>query len=1179
MAHRRRLTSLAGCWVVFIFMASADLLAAEHTIWQIGSFDQSSHEFNDRAPVAKPDYNPVFTVGKSTVHDWPGRQPGSENAAEGLRPHPFTILFTLPSKPGGTYRLTIAALLYNPRVPHLEISINGRKGTFYFPRKLSYYSGDPAFWSPIYSGGEISVVIPEGALRAGENKLVLTALDNPKDGPGDSWLTYDALRMTQTSGTGRSFSPQVTLKPTIFYVEGSGGLKEVVHVTVNLRQKVRRGTVRLIVAGHHYEKTLSSAPDFGEQRFEFLVPVLASRAPSELILRTNGKTVKKMVVFQPEKKWTLFVVPHAHLDIGYTDYRGKVAEVHDRNLDTFLQFLPDHPEMRWTIDGTWILQRYFASRKSSAQQALLNLIREGRIGVPGQYANLLTGYASLEELIRSTFYAYRLHKKYGIPFNYVNITDVPSYTWSYPSILHAVGIRYFAAASNNDRAPVLLWGKWNTKSPFWWKGPDGSKVLMSYSRLYYQLSFTCQLPASVPACRQSLPIFLQAYDRPSYKPDAALIFGTQVENTAFVPGTAEFVKEWNSRYAYPKILLATFPDYFRYIDKHYGNELPTVSGDGGPYWEDGVGTDARYAAIDRIDQERALSAEKLSTIGTYVQKNVAGEQKQLRKMWQSLILYAEHTFASGGSYSRPDSNETRQQTFSKDQYVVNSRQDIRSIAEQSLSQLADQIHMAAPAIVVFNSLSWRRSGFVETDLNDRTQLKEYPEMKVVPYEILRRGNGYNHIRFMARDVPSMGYVCYRLAPLGHGQVSSATVTALPLTNIIENNYYRVVFDPFAGAIKSIYDKQLRKELVNLASPYRANRYLYVTGGEGSQIVYLNEALPVAKLTVHPSGGGNVTSVRKTPYGTIMTYETSGLNARHIQSEVILFDHQKKIEFIDQIDKKPVMDKEAVYFAFPFAITHPDFNYEIQNGWVDPARNILKGGSLEWFTVRHWVRVSGSGISVGLVPVDAPLVCLGDINRGTWPKEFQPKDATVYSYIMNNYWHTNYFRVQGGQYTFRYALTSGRTLAPESLARFGRAAMTPLEINNVIRNDKWDNPSRPLSPRPISFLEVDEDNVVVENWKAAEDGQGTVLRLIEVGGRSAAARLTFPLLELRQAWVASAVEVNQREIAVQGQSLEVTFKPHEVVTVRILAVSPAGDFRPATPARRSKFNGFEGDHSE
>jgi alpha-mannosidase len=1160
MNCKRKLGLVLLAMACCAWIGTSSLPAAQTTLWQIGKFDGSSREFNDRAPFRNPHYNPVFIVGKSATDEWPAFQPGSDNDEAGGRPHPYTIRFRLSSRPQGTYRLIISALLYASRVPHLRVSINGKSGVFYFDRKLTYSSGEPAFWSPIDAADEITIMVPSWALREGDNDLVLTAVDNPKDGPGDSFLAYDAVRLTQDPAAKPNLTPRLAVTPTIFYVRQGGGasnapLLEIVRVTVTLGNKARTGEVRLRLNRGTYHSVLSTEPDFGQERFEFQIPEMSGVTPAEIDLRFNGKTLRKQFSLIPERKWVLYLAPHEHLDVGYTDYRGKVAEIHDRNVDKLVDLIIRRREMRWNLDGSWIVRNYLATRTLAAEEAFINLAQQSKIEVPAEYANLLTGYASLEELIRSVFYSYRLHREKSIPFDYANITDVPSYSWSYASILHALGIRYFAAASNNDRAPILLIGRWNTKSPFWWEGPDGSKVLMSYSRQYSQLAFMCGLPGKVPACRQSIPTFLQAYDRPSYKPDVALVYGFQVENSDLIPGEVAFVNKWNSLYAYPRIRISTFLDYMKYMDAHYGRSLPVVDGDGGPYWEDGIGTDARNAAIDRIDQQRALSAEKLSTIGASVQKTVAGPIAQIRRMWRDQILYAEHTFTSWGGYERPNSDETVHQSFTKDQFVIDGRMQISSILDQSFSELADQIHLAAPAIVVFNSLSWTRSGLVETDLDDGWAIRQYPDMKPVPVEVIRRGAGYNHVRFVARDVPSLGYRCYAMVRVEGGQdptASSAASNSLPLSNTIENAYYRVEFDPAAGAIRSIYDKQLGKELVNPSGPYRLNQYLCVSGGEGSQIVELGSSLPLAKLTVTTSDPGRVVAVRKTSYGEILTYQTSGRDAPSIRTDVILFDHQKKVEFVDHLQKTPEMHKEAVYFAFPFALSHPDFSYEIQNGWVDPSRNILRGGSLEWFTVQHWVRVQGPEFSAAVIPVDAPLVSLGDINRGLWPTVFNPKSATIFSYAMNNYWHTNYYRVQGGTYTFRYFLTSADQLSPTSLARLGREAMTPLEHRQLIPNDKYDNPPRPLSPAPTSFLELNSPDVLVEDWKRAEDGNGTIVRLIEVGGQSVTANLTFPLFNVRQAWETNAVEEKQANLPVDGHSVEIQMKPHQIATLRVIA---------------------------
>jgi len=155
-------------------------------------------------------------------------------------------------------------------------------------------------------------------------------------------------------------------------------------------------------------------------------------------------------------------------------------------------------------------------------------------------------------------------------------------------------------------------------------------------------------------------------------------------------------------------------------------------------------------------------------------------------------------------------------------------------------------------------------------------------------------------------------------------------------------------------------------------------------------------------------------------------------------------------------------------------------------------------------------------------------------------------------VMNNYWHTDFRRVQSGNYTFRYALTSSRELTPESLDRMGRTAMTPLEWQQVLKTDKYGDPERPLSPAATSFLQVDAPNVAVENWKTAEDGHGTIVRLVEVGGKSADVHLSFPEFDLQQAWRSKAVEENQEELPVSALSLEVRIHPHEILTLRVTA---------------------------
>jgi alpha-mannosidase len=1155
-------TWCASVLVVVLFWGATAKLGAQQThnegkvVWQIGDFDQTSREFAQDLDFESEALKPVFIVGQSKTADWPAHQITSVTGANGKHAMPYTIVFNLEKPLARNYRLTIAALLVNPAVPDLRVDINVHSGRYFFDRKISYYPGDERIDSPIFGGDTVEIDIPAKFLNAGENRLILTAVEDSDNPETSALLIYDALKLTQ--GANPKLSPKAAVKPTVFYKQKNDKMCEVVDVIVTSAEKIKFGRVDLIIGKEHLQATLRGENDFGQERLEFEAPEFSGPSSASVVIHANGKTLHSTSTVNPERKWTIYFVPHAHLDIGYTDYQAKVSELQSRNIDKLLAFLPKNPTMRFSLDGSWVVQNYFATRNEETQKKFLQYVHEGKIGVPAQYSNLLTGYASLEELIRSLSYSHQLHRKDGVPFDYANITDVPSVTWSYPSVLKAAGIGYFAEATNIDRGPMVIIGKWNEKSPFWREGPDGAKVLMANTRQYSQLWFVCELPPQVSNCQQGLPGFLQQFSAPDYKPDAVLMFGSQLENTDARLSEPEFLNKWNATYAYPKFLLSTFPDYFRYIEKNYGSELATVNGDGGPYWEDGVGADANNTAMDRNSQSRALTAEKMATVSRYLNPSLGVPTQQLDRIWKNLLLYAEHTWDSWDSVFRPDSMESVGQLAVKDEYAMESHQAVNALTKSSLSQIADQIHMPSSSLVVFNTLSWPRSGLVEIDLNANMGIAEYANKTPVPFEVLSEGpGGYRHVRFLAKDIPAVGFKCYRIEMQSgkNGQVMAASAR-----DSMENEYYRVQADPSTGAIKSVFDKQLNRELVDTTSQYQFNQYLYVEGGgkPPTQIVYMRKSLPFAELKVTPSANGRIAGWRKTPVGQVLTLESKGVHTPSIRNEIFLYDGEKKIEIVNHIIKEPVRDKEAVYFAFPVNATRPSFQYEIQNGWVDPSVNMLKGGGLEWFSVGHWVKASGGDWDVAIVPVDAPLITLGDINRGVWPEEFKPKRSSIFSYVFNNYWHTNYRAEQGGESTFRYVVTSGPALAPQDLSRLGRAAMTPLETSEVIDQDKVGNPERPLEPGAVSFLQVDGSGVVLENWKAAENGNGTILRLLETAGVESKATIGFPMLKLQGAMLCTAMEDDIREIPIGGSSLTLTLKPHEIMTVRIV-----GEFRPAS----------------
>jgi hypothetical protein len=1108
-------------------------------VWQMGKFDESPVEFASGAQ------NPVsFRIGASDVHeDWPRSQKTGDA---------YQILFSVDSV-AGSYVLKIAALIDQPRVPALRVSINGHAGTFYLHPKLSYSRSDFSYaFDPHESQSTVEIGIPASFLQKGENTVSLLCVDDPPTPAGEEeigGISYDALALLKRSSGKEVQSAPVTadVEPTIFYRRTSAGVTEVVDTFLHFPKPWRAGTADLEIAGKHYTAKVASG-EFGEERVLFDIPEWSGSMDGALHVSSASKHPIP-VTLTAQRKWTLFVVPHTHLDIGFTDYQGKVAETQARVLTQAANLIRQHPDFRFSMDGSWNLQQLLDTRPETKRREILDLIRSGKMAMPAQYCNLLTGYASLETLYRSLYESKNLASQYGLPFEYANITDVPTYSGSYPSILASSGVKYWVAASNNDRAPIFFYDHWNENSPFWWQGPDGKKLLFWYSRHYMQVQTLFGLPPQLNAVRESLPIFLQAYSKPSYKPDVALIYGTQVENTDLFPSTATFADDWNKRYAYPRLKYATFPDFFHYVDEQYASDLPIFKGDGGPYWEDGIGSDAYFVAEDRKNQNRALSAEILSTATHSINADLNPPKNLLRDIWRNIILFAEHTWLSYNSISQPDHEESIRQLRVKDSRAERASLEIEDVMNRSLSQLADQIHIPAQTLVVFNSLAWKRDALVETDLLDHAKVTDLTTQRDVPLEVLSAKEHFMHVRFLARDLTAVGYKCFGIE---YAKTGGPSTPQRSKDDTIENSFYRITVDPESGAVKSIFDKELQRDIVDANSPYKFGQYLYVTGGDGdTQMINPFPALPRGRLLIHPSSHGRLLGVAHLPWGQSIVMTSSDLNTPEIRTEVVLFNDRKRIEFRYRIQKDYTTAKEAAYFAFPAAIAHPEFGFASQQGWVDPAKDLMNGGSLEWFTVQQWMAVHDPAMAVGIVPIDAPLASFGDINRGTWPGEFKPATGTIFSYAMNNYWHTNYRAGQGGDFVFRYTVTSGPQMNVSALTHLGLEEMRPVEVDQVVGQDKVGNPPRPLPATGTSLLDMGGNNdVALITWKEAENGDGTILRLAETAGRASDVTLRFPHSQIASAHLCSGLEENTASLPVDAQSIHISFRPFEVLTVRV-----------------------------
>jgi len=1151
---------MAALFMVVTLTAAAH--ATERMLWKIGTFDGSSGEFKSQdINYADPKNDHVFVAGQSSDKDWYRFQPGPANGIAGGRQHPFTVKFVLNDVPLGVYRLKLAILYETPRLSFLKLEVNGHSGFFYFHPRLDFRAGDwEGTFVPQTSTDEKTISIPAAWLRKGENAFILTAMDDPATAqnslgaiaPGHTGLIYDALELVQDDVEQynvNAFTAQI--EPTIFYRDTKAEMVEVVDVFISAATLPKNDNVELRVAGHSLSRPFSTTNEFGEARLVFEVPEWTGAA--EAMVRIGKLSASATV--EPAKKWTVALIPHEHLDVGFTDYPAKVAELHSQSIDQAMGLIKKTPDFRWTLDGSWVADQYLNGRSPEAREQFFEHVRDGSIVIPPEFANQHTGNASWEALARSLYGQHNLAREYKLPMaDAAQIVDVPAYTWGYASALHDAGIKYFVAASNSWRAPVMLLGRWNEKSPFYWEGPDGGRVLMWYSRAYLQAHTLFGGPWRMESIRDSLPVFLQAYTRPDYTASTAIIFGTQLENTPLAREQSEIVASFSHEYAWPKFEFSTVHSAMQRIEREWEGDFPVVRGDFGPYWEDGYGSDAAHTAIHRENQHRIATAEIMGAAVSSIDTRVRPDKAMLDDAWRNELLYDEHTWTYVSATAQPEHHQSEDQIALKRSRVTRARDDINESIQRGWAQLEALVKAKDNSIAVFNSLNWVRSGIVETDLPDGATLVDSSTGAEVPVEIRRKGKGISlpgfgpgsvRVRFLAAAMPAVGYKLYTIKPIAKERAASVGIRG----NILENEFYRLTLDPSSGAIASVFDKQLGHELVDSSSPYKFGQYLYVTGGDNypeNSLYRFGAGLKPPALTVHAASSGRMISATKTPIGIVATLASSAPNTPSIETEILLPDSTKDILITYHLHKDRVLTRESAYVAFPFAVTTPAFTYGSQAAWVNPAKDELAGGSREWYVPTTWASVYNPQVAATVVPLDAPLVAFGDIVRGEWPAEFKPKSSAMFSWLMNNYWGTNFPAWQGGDFTFRYAITSNAQFNAPSMTRFGLEALTPLERDDVPGTQD----SSVLPNHEASLLEVGNPAVTLLTWKRAEDGDGTILRLQDTAGEASNIRIHSPFLTFERAWLCNLLEDNQAEIKIHGEDLSVPIKPFQVLTLRL-----------------------------
>ncbi|MHB8524072.1 MAG: glycoside hydrolase family 38 N-terminal domain-containing protein [Limisphaerales bacterium] len=1140
--------SLVAIAALVMTLAPSHAAVAGEPIWSIGTPDGSPIEF---APGARNQL--TFTVGQSVPsRDFAGHHPGSVGFdPAGAGEKPYTIVFDLNEAPTGAYQLVLD-LIYRSGAPEkIKVKVNDKVGLFPIrPSPKKDIDGEEGN-AMLLAGQHLVVPIDAAWLKPKGNHIVLAPL-------GVGGLDYDALTFERAGTDLAATGARLRVEPTVFFRKTNGKLVEICQLLVPFHQRFANGTATIQLGRQRVSHSFNSADcDFGLLAEPVELPAITQPTEAAIDLTLDGQSQHTTHEFRPAKQWKVYICPKVHNDVGYTDLQPHVNELDNRNTDTVLDILARYPFYKFNFETAWLVDNYLDCRTPFYRQLFFSWAAKGRATLNALYLNLMTGVCSGEELYRAMYFTQRLHREHGSNFDFACLTDAPSHTWFLPSLLSDVGIKAFSNGSNQTRAPILHFSDLNENSPYYWEGMNGERIFMWYARSYTQWKRLTgpdflNRAASLDYLKASVPQFLTRFLRADYVPDAVMIYGAYVDNAAIPKtGEAELVEQWNQQYEFPKLVVASDAEYFGYIDKHFAGRLPVYRGDCGAYWEDGVASSAAATTLNRLTHDILPAAETTAALATIFEPRNRYPAEDFWSAWRNVMFYDEHTWGAHNSVSQPDREFVTRQWEIKESYAKRANLDARNLLARAFNRLCQEIAVDGDTVFAFNWQNWPRTAPIEVEIDQSRYLVDLATGKPVPLDVILEKDGWRRVRLLAKDVPPMGYRGYALRSLNPPATKPNEKIA---SETIESQFYRLTIDPQSGGIKSLYDKTDHRELADAQAPYKLNEYLYVTGGENSLILNLTFGTPPANLQIETPVSARIVENRKTPLGQRIIVVAQAKNTPKIRSEYLVYDQIRRVDIVNTVEKEPTRRKEAVYFAFPFAAQQPALEYQIQNGWVRPNEDQLPGACREWFTPQNLVHLRDGTFSVAWSTPDAPLVCLTDINRGKWPAHLPITNGHVYSYVMHNYWFTNYRAEQGGVFTFRYSITSGQGLDREQLARFDADTRTPVLAYPFISSFSAGvaDVSRPLAPAAGSFFTLDAANLQMVTLKAAEDGDGYIVRVREIAGRTGEAELRCPTLRVKSAWLCNGVEVNKRKLAATSTAVTVPYTPNQYVTLRIKA---------------------------
>lgn len=905
------------------------------------------------------------------------------------------------------------------------------------------------------------------------------------------------------------------------------------------------------------ETTSKAILKAGYNRMEINLPKVAS--PTELtadIQIENRAPIKRNFSLSPVKEWEIHLVQHTHSDIGYTRPQTEILPEHLKYIDHALDFCdqtdhyPDAAKFRWTCETSWSVREYLRSRPQEQIDRLVQRIKEGRIEATGMFFN----FSEIvdESALAAQTKTLKMLKNSGIDVTTAMQNDVNGIAWCMVDYYKDTDVKYLTMGIHAHRARKPF----SKPTAFWWQSPAGNRLLAYRSEHYMHGNALSLTTGQQDVFRTNLSNYLNGLDEKEYPYNKiSLQFsGYVTDNSPPSLKVCDIIKDWNEKYEWPKLRNALAKDFMIFLDEAHGEDIPAHEVAWPDWWTDGVGSAANETKVVRSTHVEIAANTAILSMAKMVGASLPDDlQRDIEQVYDNLLFYDEHTHGAAESVSDPLAMNTINQWGTKSSYAWEAAKRSTALQEKALAFFEPALGKSTkPRIAVFNTLNWQRSEMAEMFIpyevipsGDDFTITD-AEGREVPNQVFKRRVEGAYYGLWVEDIPPMGY---KTLQINLGQKSTIDIEEKGLS--FENNYYKLTIDTDKGVVTNVFDKELQKGLIDAEDSLTLGNMVYeklANRHEMERLTNNNRDTVYKPLNLRRTMLENMRTT-KTENGSIFKsiylkgYLPDCADKRGVTIEIRLYNHQKKIEFLYSMFKLPVYTPEGVYVSFPFKLKGGKLAFEAQGGVVYPGINQLEGSSSDWNTIQNFASVRNDNSQIVYVSNETPLVQFGAINTGRYYYRLRPKTNHIYSWVLNNYWVTNFKASQHGELRWSYSITSSSDNSDIFATRFGLGDRTPI-LSRVILPSTNATDANLISR---SLINIDPPNLLLVNTAPSMDGKGIILHLRELEGKQAKLNTKRIMEETR---ASSIEEVNVLEELLEPISSSLILEKFETKFIKL-----------------------------